>query len=73
MNLSEFLTNTAKRIPDHPAIRFAGKTVTFGEMNRRVDALALGLTRLGINPGDVCLPGRNGGVRMLLDVKDLNT
>lgn len=55
MNLSDFLTNTAERIPDHPAIRFAGQTVTFGEMNRRVDALALGLTRLGINPGDVCL------------------
>ncbi len=55
MNLSDFLTNTAKRIPDHPAIRFAGQVVAFGEMNRRVDALALGLSRLGVNPGDVCI------------------
>ncbi len=55
MNLADFLTDTAKRIPDHPAIRFEKRSVTFGEMNRRVDRLARGLVRLGIQAGDVCV------------------
>lgn len=55
MNLAGFLTDTANRIPDHPAIRFEGQSVTFAEMNRRVDALAEGLTNLGLRPGDVCV------------------
>ncbi|MBU1902845.1 MAG: long-chain fatty acid--CoA ligase [Proteobacteria bacterium] len=55
MNLADFLTDTANRIPDHPAIRFEGETITFAEMNRRVDALANGLTGLGLRPGDVCV------------------
>jgi long-chain acyl-CoA synthetase len=49
------LTDTAKRIPDDPAIRLEGKTVTFLEMNRRVDALAHGFMNLGLKPGDVCV------------------
>jgi long-chain acyl-CoA synthetase len=55
MNLADFLTDTAGRIPDHSAIHFEGRTVTFSEMRRRVDALAHGFTRLGIKPGDVCV------------------
>jgi long-chain acyl-CoA synthetase len=55
MNLADFLIDTAKRIPGHPAIRFAGKTISFGEMNERVDRLATGLTRLGLKPGDSCI------------------
>ena len=55
MNLADFLTETTDRIPDHPAIRFEGQTVTFSEMNRKVDALCLGFTRLGLKPGDVCV------------------
>ena len=55
MNLAKFLTDTASRIPDHPAIRFEGQAITFVEMNRRVDALAHGLMRLGLRPGDVCI------------------
>lgn len=55
MNLANFLTDTASRIPDHPAIRFEGQTTTFAEMNRRVDALAHGFTRLGLRPGEVCI------------------
>ncbi len=39
---------------DHPAIQFGRKTVTFRKLIHRVDALAWGLTRLGITPGDVC-------------------
>ncbi|MEE9495073.1 MAG: AMP-binding protein, partial [Desulfobacterales bacterium] len=55
MNLADFLTDTASRIPDHPAIRYEGQTITFAEMNCKVDALAHGFTRLGIKPGDVCV------------------
>ena len=55
MNLSNLLTDTARRIPDHPAIHFEGQTITFAQMNRRVDALAHGLTGLGLRPGDVCV------------------
>ncbi len=55
MNLADFLTETAVRIPDHPAIRYAGESVTFWELNRRVDALAHGFRDLGLKPGDVCV------------------
>src|SRR4030042_669940 len=55
MNLAQFLIDTATRIPDHPAIRFAGEVLTYGEMNQRVDALSHGLKRLGIRPKDVCI------------------
>ena len=55
MNLAQFLIDTAHRIPDHPAIRYKGEVLTYGQMNRRVDSLAHGLTRLGIGPKDVCI------------------
>ena len=55
MNLADFLTNSAARIPDHPAICFEGQIITYGEMNRRVDALAHGLTRSGLRPRDFCI------------------
>jgi len=55
MNLADFLTDTTNHIPDHPAIRFERHSVTFAEINRKVDALANGLTSLGLRPGDVCI------------------
>ncbi|MBW2050256.1 MAG: long-chain fatty acid--CoA ligase [Deltaproteobacteria bacterium] len=55
MNLADFLTDTTTRIPNHPGIRFEGQSVTFAEMNERVDALAHGLVRSGLNPGDFCV------------------
>jgi len=55
MNIAFFLTETSARIPDHPAIHSEGQTVTYREMTRRVDALAHGLTTLGLDPGDVCV------------------
>ena len=55
MNLADFLTDTSKRIPDHPAIRYEGNSITFAEMNCKVDALCRGFTRIGLNPGDVCV------------------
>jgi non-ribosomal peptide synthetase component E (peptide arylation enzyme) len=55
MNLSDFLTDTSKRFPDHPAIRYEGSRITFAEMSGKVDALCRGFTRLGLKPGDVCV------------------
>jgi long-chain acyl-CoA synthetase len=55
MNLADFLTDTAKRLPNHPAIRFETQSLTFGEMNRKVDCLARGFTRLGLKRGDFCV------------------
>ena len=55
MNLADFLTGTSRRIPDHPAIRFEDHSITYAEMNRKVDALCRGFTLSGIKPGDVCV------------------
>ncbi len=55
MNIASFLTNTTARIPDRPAIRFKGETITFRGMNARVDALAHGLSKAGLKPGDFCV------------------
>ncbi len=38
--------------PDEPAIRFAGSSITWREQDARTDALAAGLSRLGIGHGD---------------------
>ena len=46
MNLADFFTDTVGCIPDHPAIRYVGQTVTFAEMNRKVDALAYGFNKV---------------------------
>jgi long-chain acyl-CoA synthetase len=55
VNLVTLLTNTAGRRPNHTAIRFKDQTVTFAQLNRRVDSLAAGLSRAGLKPGDVCV------------------
>ena len=46
MNIASFLTNTASRIPGHQAIRFKGQTITFAEMNSKVDAVAIAIKPL---------------------------
>ena len=55
MHIASFLTNTASRIPNFPAIRFKGQTITFGQMNSKVDAMAIGLRKMGLMPGDFCV------------------
>ena len=52
MNLGAFLTATAARHPDRIAVTFEGRSRSYSELNRRVDALAQGLTRLGLAAGD---------------------
>ncbi|MFM9033578.1 MAG: fatty-acid--CoA ligase FadD5 [Mycobacterium sp.] len=46
------LSRHALMQPDAPAIRFDGRTTTWAELNRRVDALAAGLHRRGVGSGD---------------------
>ncbi|WP_327232740.1 amino acid adenylation domain-containing protein [Streptomyces sp. NBC_01317] len=61
----------ARRTPDAPAVRDAGTTLTYGQLNSRADALARHLTALGIGPEDrvaVALPRTHDLVVALLGV-----
>ena len=55
MNIADFLTGSANRAPDHPAIRFKENTLTYAEFNAKVDELASGLSNQGLMPGDFCI------------------
>ncbi|RJP34056.1 MAG: long-chain fatty acid--CoA ligase [Actinobacteria bacterium] len=55
MNLADFLIETTGRLPDQNALSFKGETVSFLEMDRRVDALVRGLGRRGLGLGDRCV------------------
>ena len=61
MNLGSFLRTAAARDPERTALRSAAGTLSYGELNARVDALAAGLTSLGLEAGErVVLWLRNG-------------
>src|SRR5690242_17352711 len=51
-NWSNQLTRHAMMQPDATALRFLGRTTTWGELDRRVSALAGALSRLGVGFGD---------------------
>lgn len=55
MNLVDFLTQTAERIPNYPAIHFEETITTFGELKDKVNRLAGGLIHLGLRVGDFCV------------------
>ena len=55
MNLSNLLISSATQRPEHPAIRFLERTITYKELNRQVDRLSHGLVHAGLRPGDVCV------------------
>jgi len=50
--LSEVLRTAARRYPDRHAIRFQGETITYKELDDKVDQLARGLIELGVEKGD---------------------
>ena len=52
MNLSNLLTQTARRFPNKAAIIHGPKTITYAEFNSRANRLANALQKLGIKPGD---------------------
>jgi long-chain acyl-CoA synthetase len=55
MNISSLLIESAARKPDHPAIRFQERTITYKDLNGEVDRLSHGLVRAGLRPGDICV------------------
>jgi long-chain acyl-CoA synthetase len=58
--IDAILSTHAQRTPDRPAITLDGRTLTYRQMDRRVDRLAHGLADLGVKPGDrVAFLGRN--------------
>ena len=55
MNISNLLIESTAHRPEHPAIRFLERTITYEELNRQVDRLSHGLVRAGLHPRDVCV------------------
>jgi len=59
ITIPQALTRTAKNFPDHTAVNYMGKRITYRELNDLVNRFARALLDLGIKPGDkaaVCLP-----------------
>ncbi len=52
VTLSDFLTASADRYGDHPAIHFMGGEMTYRGLDATVDRLAAGLQGLGVGKGD---------------------
>ena len=55
MNIANLLMEGVKEHGNHTAIQFGGQTITYDDLNRKVNGLAFGLIRLGVEPGDVCV------------------
>jgi len=52
MNIAEHVERAARRAPDHAAVVFEGKTLTYGVLDLCASALADSLRRHGVNRGD---------------------
>ncbi|MFR9806048.1 class I adenylate-forming enzyme family protein [Pseudonocardia sp. RS010] len=50
--IAHWIGSWARLQPDRPLLTFRGRTTTWAEFDRRVDALARGLHRLGVGRGD---------------------
>ncbi len=59
ITLSQALSRSAQNFPDHIALNYMGKKITFKELDGLVNAFARALQEMGIQPGDkvaLCLP-----------------
>jgi long-chain acyl-CoA synthetase len=59
LTLSQTLTRAARNLPDHTALNYMGRKITFKELDGLVNAFARALQDIGIQPGDkvaLCLP-----------------
>jgi len=59
LTLPQALTRSARDFPDHTALNYMGKKISFNELDGLVNAFARALKDMGIQPGDkvaVCLP-----------------
>lgn len=52
MNLGRLLSDTAVHHPDHDAVRWAGRRLSYRELDDRTNSLAAALTSLGLSEGD---------------------
>lgn len=52
-NLATILRESARRVPDHPALVAGEEQVPYHELDRRSDAVASALGAAGLRPGDV--------------------
>jgi long-chain acyl-CoA synthetase len=52
MNVADHVARMAAARPDHAAILFEGKTLTYGVLDRTSSALASALVKAGVRPGD---------------------
>lgn len=60
MNLATFLTQTARRLPDHPGIIWGSQRWSWAEIEAQAAALAAGLAALGVAKGErVLLHSKN--------------
>ena len=50
--LLDYIADSAREHPDHPAILFKGLRVTYGQLERLSDAFAMALAGLGVKKGD---------------------
>jgi long-chain acyl-CoA synthetase len=53
LNTNRFLEVSAARRPNKEAVRFAGRSMSYGELNALANRTANGLLALGARPGDV--------------------
>jgi acyl-CoA synthetase (AMP-forming)/AMP-acid ligase II len=61
MNLGRLLSDTARRLPDRPALVWRDKTWTWRALDARVNAFVAALKSLGVGKGDrVLVQARNG-------------
>lgn len=59
LTIPRALTRSAHNFPNHTALNYMGKKVTYRELDGLVNCFAKALSDLGIEPGDkvaVCLP-----------------
>ena len=59
LTVSAALSRSAQNFPNHTALTYMGKRITYAELDRLVNAFARALSDFGIQPGDkvaVCMP-----------------
>ncbi|UCD80246.1 MAG: long-chain-fatty-acid--CoA ligase [Desulfobacterales bacterium] len=64
--ISELINSAARAHPDRAAIIFESSTLTFGELNEKVNRLACGLQKLGIRKGDRVLVQLANGPEIIM-------
>ncbi len=52
VSILDMIEASIRRVPDRPAIRYFGRSITYAELDRMSDALASGLLALGFAAGD---------------------